>query len=122
MSQPAEKAGSLRRPSGERRRLARRILDTPLPQLVDELDVLLHESCITDDGFFGAAIDSGDGRLVLSMPVGRSDLERDAIARSLLSHLFDAGLDHLPDPFVTIKDGDREVRVQLTDSGLSEGV
>ena len=61
------------------------LLDAPLPQLLDELGVLLVDSSITDSGFVGAVVQRRDGQLILSMPVGRPEVERDTAARMLLA-------------------------------------
>jgi hypothetical protein len=75
-----------------------RLLDTPLPQLLDELDVLLVDSSITDAGFFGAVVERRDGQLILAMPVGRSDFERDTTARMLLGEALGVGAAPVPAP------------------------
>ncbi|MEU0200889.1 MULTISPECIES: hypothetical protein [unclassified Streptomyces] len=72
------------------------ILDTPLPQLLAELDVELVDSSITDASFFGALVERRDGTLILAMPVGRSPFERDTAARMLLAE--GLGLDAPPVP------------------------
>jgi hypothetical protein len=72
------------------------LLDTPLPQLLNALDVELVDSSITDAGFFGALVERRDGSRVLSMPVGRSVFERDTAARMLLTE--GLGLDAPPVP------------------------
>lgn len=72
------------------------LLDTPLPQLLAEFGVKLVDSKITDRTFFGAFVERRDGDRVLSMPVGRSVLERDTVARMLLADAF--GLDGPPVP------------------------
>ncbi|NUS89385.1 MAG: hypothetical protein HOY75_43470 [Streptomyces sp.] len=59
--------------------------DTPLPQLLAAHGVELVDSRITHPGFFGAFMEQPDGSRTLSMPVGRSDFERDAAARMLLA-------------------------------------
>ncbi|MET9150026.1 hypothetical protein ABZX82_01905 [Streptomyces griseoflavus] len=74
----------------------RRLLDAPLRQLLDELDVELVDSEITDPGFFGAFVVLQDGSRVLSMPGGRSEFERDTAARMLLAE--GLGLDAPPVP------------------------
>ncbi|MFB7736212.1 hypothetical protein ACFC08_17865 [Streptomyces sp. NPDC056112] len=73
-------------------------MDTPLPQLLAEHDVQLVDSEITDPGFVGAYIERHDGRRVLSMPSGRSWLERDTAARMLLAQ--GLGLEAAPVPGV----------------------
>jgi hypothetical protein len=72
------------------------LLDTPLPQLLNALDVELVDSSITDASFFGALVERRDGSRVLSMPVGRSVFERDTAARMLLAE--GLGLDAPPVP------------------------
>ncbi|MFE9402362.1 hypothetical protein ACFYNY_11350 [Streptomyces sp. NPDC006530] len=91
-----------------------------MPKLLSELNVMLGESSITDAEFYGAAIKDRHGQVSLSMPARLSELERDTVARSLLSHIFGAGLDDLPDPFVTIKSGKEPLRVQLTEVSVPE--
>lgn len=72
------------------------VLDAPLPELLNALDVELVDSSITDAGFFGALVERRDGTRVLSMPVGRSEFERDTAARMLLAE--GLGLDAPPVP------------------------
>lgn len=64
---------------------AARLSDTPLPQLLAELGIELHESSITDPTFYGAFLERGDGTRVLRMPTGRSASEHDTAARMLLA-------------------------------------
>ncbi|MEU0818904.1 hypothetical protein [Streptomyces mirabilis] len=78
-----------------------RLLDTPLPQLLNEASVILVDSSITDRGFFGAVVQRKGGELLLAMPAGRSELEHDTVARYLLAQVFDVDLPQLPAPFVT---------------------
>ncbi|MFE2486007.1 hypothetical protein ACFXGR_22455 [Streptomyces mirabilis] len=75
-----------------------RLLDAPLPQLLDELDVLLVDSSITDRGFFGAVVERRDGQLILAMPAGRSTFERDTVARMLLGEALGVGSAPVPEP------------------------
>ncbi|MBR8638640.1 hypothetical protein KEF29_03330 [Streptomyces tuirus] len=77
------------------------MFDTPLPQLLAELDVELVDSSITNAGFFGALVEHRDGSRLLAMPTGRSELEHDTVARYLLAQVFDVDLPKLPAPFVT---------------------
>lgn len=72
------------------------LLECPLPQLLAHFGVELVDSVITDPTFFGAFVERRDGTLVLSMPVGRSDFERDTAARMLLAE--GLGLDAPPVP------------------------
>lgn len=75
-----------------------RLLGTPLPQLLAELDVELVDSSITDRGFLGAVVQRRDGRLILAMPVGRSDFERDTAARMLLGEALGVDCAPIPEP------------------------
>ncbi|WP_210637190.1 hypothetical protein [Streptomyces sp. GESEQ-13] len=61
------------------------LLDSPLPHLLAAYGVELENSTITDAGFFGAFVVLRDGSRVLSMPMGRSEFERDTAARMLLA-------------------------------------
>lgn len=78
-----------------------RLLDTPLPQLLNEASVILVDTSITDRGFFGAVVQRKSGEIILSMPAGRSELEHDTVARYLLAQVFDVDLPQLPAPFFT---------------------
>lgn len=73
-----------------------RLLDTPLPQLLAEMDVEIVDSSITDRTFFGAFVERRDGKRLLSMPSGRSAFEHDTAARMLLAE--GLGLDAPPVP------------------------
>jgi hypothetical protein len=73
-------------------------LDAPLDQLLLELDVELHLSQITDPGFIGAVVQRRDGQLILAMPVGRSDFERDTAARMLLGEVLGVDCAPIPEP------------------------
>ena len=73
-----------------------RLLDAPLPQLLDELGAELMESSITDPTFTGALVQREDGSLVLSMPPGRPRLERDTVARAMLGQAVGVPLGRLP--------------------------
>ncbi|MGW5197336.1 hypothetical protein [Streptomyces spiralis] len=75
-----------------------RLLDTPLPQLLAELDVTLVDSTITDPSFVGALVERRDGTRVLSMPPGRSTVERDTAARMLLAEGLGLGASPVPAP------------------------
>lgn len=77
------------------------LMDAPLPQLLAELTVEIVASTITDVGFFGAVVQRKTGELYLSMPLGRSELEHDTIARYLIAQALDVGLPYLPEPFAT---------------------
>ncbi|MGA5767405.1 hypothetical protein ACPC36_07975 [Streptomyces pseudogriseolus] len=61
------------------------LLDTPLPRLLAAYEVELVDSSIAEPGFFGAFVVLRDGSRLLSMPVGRSEFERDTAARMLLA-------------------------------------
>jgi len=75
------------------------LMAAPLDVLLADLGVELFDSKITDRTFFGAVVQYRDGRLALSMPVGRSEFEHDTVARYLLAQVFGVGLPNLPEPF-----------------------
>ncbi|MGW5173171.1 hypothetical protein ACWERY_02235 [Streptomyces sp. NPDC004082] len=75
-----------------------RLLDDPLPQLLEELGAELVESGITDRGFTGYAHREG-GRLLLAMRRGQPVLERDMIARALLGDALGVPMPELPAPY-----------------------
>ena len=77
------------------------LLDTPLDELLAETGVEIVDSTIADAGFFGAVVQRKSGQLLLTMPIGRSELEHDTVARYLLAQVFDVDLPKLPAPFVT---------------------
>lgn len=77
------------------------LMAAPLDVLLADLGVELFDSKITDRTFFGAVVQRTSGQLVLSMPVGRSELEHDTVARYLLAQVFDVHLPQLPEPFDT---------------------
>lgn len=74
------------------------LLDTPLPQLLTELGVELVDSSLTDPSFVGALVERRDGTRVLSMPPGRSALERDTAARMLLAEGLGLAASPVPAP------------------------
>ncbi|MES9619742.1 hypothetical protein ACPCBX_13565 [Streptomyces tuirus] len=86
-----------------------RLMDTPLPVLINELGVTLFDSSITDAEFFGAVVERKTGELILSMPTGRSELEHDTVARYLLAQALGVPVPTMPAPIVTHRvdeDGD----------------
>lgn len=88
--------GTALAPAARRTITAARLLNAPLDDLLLELDVELHLSQITDEGFIGALIQLPDGTLVLSMPPGRPRLERDTVARAMLGQVIGVPLGPLP--------------------------
>ncbi|PJN02032.1 hypothetical protein CG740_16730 [Streptomyces sp. CB01201] len=60
------------------------------------MNLVLIDSDVPDARFFGAVFALRDGRIVLVMPIGRRELERDAVERALLARVLDACLDQLP--------------------------
>ncbi|WP_309049074.1 hypothetical protein [Streptomyces sp.] len=79
------------------------LLDTPLPDLLAETGVEVYPSSIDDRGFFGAVVQRKSGEIVLTMPIGRSELEHDTMARYLLAQVFDVDVPAMPAPIVTTK-------------------
>ncbi|MGW5210031.1 hypothetical protein ACWEQO_02115 [Streptomyces sp. NPDC004051] len=78
-----------------------RLMDAPLPVLMNELGVTLFDSDITDREFFGAVVERKTGELILSLPAGRSELERDTVARYLLAQALGVKVAPMPAPLVT---------------------
>ncbi|NEC30624.1 hypothetical protein G3I20_29480 [Streptomyces sp. SID8111] len=83
-------------------------MDAPLPVLMNELGVTLFDSSITDREFFGAVVERKTGELALSMPAGRSELERDTVARYLLAQAFGVDVPPMPAPLVTVHADDSD--------------
>ncbi|MEU6093474.1 hypothetical protein [Streptomyces sp. NPDC047079] len=81
---------------------AEHLLDTPLPELLAELDVTLDESPITDPGFTGSAVVTRD-RVVLSMRSGQPHWERTAVARALLGRALNVPLSPLRDALTDLR-------------------
>ncbi|WP_282790879.1 hypothetical protein [Streptomyces sp. CC224B] len=77
------------------------VLGAPLPELLAVARVELTESSITDRSFFGAVVELRGGEVVLAMPTGRSELERDTMARYLIAQAFGVALPKLSAPFAT---------------------
>lgn len=73
-----------------------RLMGAPLPQLLTEADAVIYDSSITDEPFFGAAIQRKDGHIALAMPPGRDAIERDSVARMLLGKMLHVELAPLP--------------------------
>jgi hypothetical protein len=80
-----------------------RLMDTPLPVLINELGVTLIDSDIMDAEFFGAVVQRRTGELLLTMPRNRSELEHDTVARYLLAQAFDVPVPRMPAPIVTTR-------------------
>lgn len=74
------------------------LLDTPLDQLLLDLDVELVQTRITDREFTGYVVPE-DGHLVLALPAGRDESERDTITRHLLGTAFRVPMPPLPDAY-----------------------
>jgi hypothetical protein len=73
------------------------LFDTPLPQLLADLDVeLVESSAIDDPTVTGYLVVRRDGHGVLAMPTGRPAFERDIAARVILAEAFDLPRPTLP--------------------------
>ncbi|KAB8167042.1 hypothetical protein FH609_011605 [Streptomyces sp. 3MP-14] len=59
------------------------VVNTPLPELLERVGAVLGEIRLEDADFGGVLLDQGH-RLVLAMPPGRPETERDAYARVLI--------------------------------------
>lgn len=75
---------------------AAHVLEAPLPVLLAEANARLLEVAIDDPRFFGSLVERPNGAAALLMPTGRSQSERDTIARMLLAQW--AGLELAPLP------------------------
>ncbi|MFB6675574.1 hypothetical protein ACFCWG_24750 [Streptomyces sp. NPDC056390] len=75
------------------------LLDTPLPELLAEFDVLLVDSRITDPTFTGGAVRRQGGGLLFSMRPGQPAWERDAAARVMLGRELGVPMPPLPAPY-----------------------
>ncbi|MFP3986913.1 hypothetical protein U9R90_05300 [Streptomyces sp. E11-3] len=80
---------------------AAHILNAPLPRLLTDTHTELVDSSITDEAFLGAAVQRKSGDIILAMPPGRSEMERDTMARYLLARVFRVALPKSPPPFAT---------------------
>ncbi|MFD7616603.1 hypothetical protein [Streptomyces sp. NPDC059802] len=74
-------------------------MDTPLDDLLLELNAELHLSSIADPDFVGAAVQHRNGNLILWMPPGQPRVERDTVARAMLGHAIGVPLGALPEPY-----------------------
>ncbi|MFE0647469.1 hypothetical protein ACFVZH_02610 [Streptomyces sp. NPDC059534] len=72
-----------------------RLLSAPLPELLAEVGAELVDSTTGDDTTLGK-IEGRPGAARLTMPTGRSDFERDTIARILVGKLHGAPLRPVP--------------------------
>lgn len=86
-------------PLARRRITTDYLLSAPLPQLLEEFDVLLVDSRITDAGFAGGAIRRQGGGLLFSMRPGQPEWERDAVARVMLGRELNVPMPSLPAPY-----------------------
>ncbi|WP_141757952.1 hypothetical protein [Streptomyces sp. LUP47B] len=79
------------------------LMDAPLSVLINELGVTLIDSEITDREFFGAVVQRKTGELLLTMPLNRSELEHDTVARYLLAQVFGVPVPDMPAPIKTTR-------------------
>ncbi|WP_372344687.1 hypothetical protein [Streptomyces sp. KL116D] len=82
--------------AGRQRPTSSMLLDTPLPQLLADLDVELVETRISEPTLTGYLAIRRDGHRVLAMPLGRPSWERDIAARVILAEAFDLPRPALP--------------------------
>lgn len=78
-----------------------RLMDAPLPVLINELGVTLIDTDIDNAGFFGAVVKATTGELLLTLPAGRSELEHDTMARYLLAQVLGVDVPPMPAPIIT---------------------
>jgi hypothetical protein len=78
--------------------LLRELNAASLSELLSEAGVQILDSSIADRAFFGAVVQRKDGQLLLAMPSGRSEFERDTTARMLLGEVLGISIAPPPPP------------------------
>jgi hypothetical protein len=73
-----------------------RILSTPLPELLAEVDAEIVDAPSEFDAFEGVALKYHAGPIQVVLPKARSAAHRDAMARLVVGQLFGADLGPLP--------------------------
>lgn len=82
-----------------------RLITAPLSQLLAEHNAEIVEiTCVNDYRFFGWLVQKESGRVLLCMPAGRTEVERDCTVRMLLAHLDGLPLDRFPDVLTVVTD------------------
>lgn len=75
-----------------------RLLDTPLPELLAELDVDLEERPATELPPCGYAVVRGE-RITLRLPRGQNRWEREMVARTMIGDALHVPMPPLPEPY-----------------------
>ncbi|MFF9688952.1 hypothetical protein [Streptomyces sp. NPDC014623] len=78
------------------------LFSTPLDQLFTQLNAEITVSSITDPNFFGAVVARPGHPILVLLPAGRDDFERDTVARKLLADAIGLDLAPLPGSLETL--------------------
>ncbi|WP_371606460.1 hypothetical protein OG725_37330 [Streptomyces sp. NBC_01213] len=81
---------------------AEELFTTPLTELLTQLNAEIGDASITDPNFYGGVIVRTGHPILLLMPTGRPDFERDATARKLLADAIGLDLPPLPGSLETL--------------------
>lgn len=73
------------------------LFTTPLDQLLTQLGAEIDDASITDPNFYGVVIARPGHPLLILLPTGRDEFERDTVARKLLADAIGLSLPPLPD-------------------------
>ncbi|MET8481307.1 hypothetical protein ABZV68_29630 [Streptomyces clavifer] len=72
------------------------LFHTPLVELLTQLNAEIGDASITDPNFYGVVVIRAGHPILLLMPVGRTEFERDTVARKLLGDAIGLDLPPLP--------------------------
>lgn len=78
------------------------LFETPLDQLLTELNAEIADASIADPNFYGAVVVRTGHPILLLMPVGRDAFVRDTCARKLLADALGLDTTALPDSLETL--------------------
>lgn len=75
------------------------LMDAPLDDLLAEFNVLVEPMDLGEAKFTGYMAVLKSGRLLMALPDGRPQAEREMVVRSMLGQAFHVQLPDLPDPY-----------------------
>ncbi|MFJ3083877.1 hypothetical protein ACIPJG_29510 [Streptomyces halstedii] len=78
------------------------LFNTPLDQLLTQVNAEIDDASITDPNFHGAVVVRTGHPILLLMPTGRNAFVHDTCARKLLGDALGLGLAPLPEPLETL--------------------
>ncbi|MFJ5785358.1 hypothetical protein [Streptomyces hydrogenans] len=73
-----------------------RLLSAPLADLLAEVGAEIVDTDVSDPRFLGQVVKPRSGAALLAMPAGRSEAERDTVARMLVGKLLGAPMRPVP--------------------------